>query len=425
MAKKDERKMRVLMSAYACEPGKGSEPGVGWNMAKVMAKKVELSVVTRANNRHVIEASKEDWVSHVNWIYFDPPRWMMWWKKGGRGVQPFYILWQVGVYLKLAWAGEGKKHDVVNHVTFGKYWVPSVLPLLGLPTIFGSVGGGEYTPHELRKVVSHVTLRAERTKRIIVWLLTYNPISWLLFKKISLAYAATEQTKNALEKLGVSNVQLLPQSGISSNDLDHYASLSKDVSLTEPRADFVACSAARLISWKGVDISIRAFITALPNLPSHSILLVTGVGPELARLESIVKEAGVGDRVLFLGQLPLMDDVYRMMAGADCLLHAATSEAFGQACAESLGLGTPVVCWDWAGPGIIVNSDCGVSVNPASEDPIGSFARAIENLGNRNSEEKNKSREMCVKRIRDEFLWGNIGNKVFQGYCSVYAGPME
>ena len=42
------------MSAYACEPGKGSEPGVGWNWALQAAQFHEVWVVTRANNRAAI-----------------------------------------------------------------------------------------------------------------------------------------------------------------------------------------------------------------------------------------------------------------------------------------------------------------------------------------------------------------------------------
>ena len=32
------KKLKILMSAYACEPGKGSEPGVGWRWALETAK---------------------------------------------------------------------------------------------------------------------------------------------------------------------------------------------------------------------------------------------------------------------------------------------------------------------------------------------------------------------------------------------------
>ena len=49
------KRLRVLISAYACEPGKGSEPGVGWNFSKEMAKHHDLWVLTRLNNREIIE----------------------------------------------------------------------------------------------------------------------------------------------------------------------------------------------------------------------------------------------------------------------------------------------------------------------------------------------------------------------------------
>ena len=50
------KRLKVLMSAYACEPGKGSEPGVGWTVAREMARHHDIWVITRANNRPVIEA---------------------------------------------------------------------------------------------------------------------------------------------------------------------------------------------------------------------------------------------------------------------------------------------------------------------------------------------------------------------------------
>ena len=42
-----DKRHKVLLSAYACEPNKGSEPGVGWNWAKHLAEKYEIYVITR------------------------------------------------------------------------------------------------------------------------------------------------------------------------------------------------------------------------------------------------------------------------------------------------------------------------------------------------------------------------------------------
>ena len=45
----------ILISAYGCEPDKGSEPGAGWNWAIEVAKRHSVTVLTRANNRDTIE----------------------------------------------------------------------------------------------------------------------------------------------------------------------------------------------------------------------------------------------------------------------------------------------------------------------------------------------------------------------------------
>lgn len=42
------KKLKVLVNAYACEPDKGSEPGVGWNWAKF----AEMGVFTLNRGGH-------------------------------------------------------------------------------------------------------------------------------------------------------------------------------------------------------------------------------------------------------------------------------------------------------------------------------------------------------------------------------------
>ena len=49
--------LRALVSAYACEPGRGSEPGVGWSWAREIARFHEVWVITRFNNREPIEGA--------------------------------------------------------------------------------------------------------------------------------------------------------------------------------------------------------------------------------------------------------------------------------------------------------------------------------------------------------------------------------
>src|SRR4051812_45653270 len=91
--------MKVLLSAYGCDPGGGSEGGVGWNMAREMANCHEVWVLTRANNRPEIEAELSSHpIPGLHFAYYDLPRWARWWKRGQRGVRLYYYLWQLGIY---------------------------------------------------------------------------------------------------------------------------------------------------------------------------------------------------------------------------------------------------------------------------------------------------------------------------------------
>ena len=55
-----KRPLKVLISAYACEPSKGSEPAIGWNWATEIANKGHhLVVFTRLNNKKNIESFLE------------------------------------------------------------------------------------------------------------------------------------------------------------------------------------------------------------------------------------------------------------------------------------------------------------------------------------------------------------------------------
>ena len=68
--------MRILVSAYACSPGFGSEQGVGWNRALQLARFHEVWVVTRSKNRAAIEAAlAREPRPNLHFLYQDLPRW--------------------------------------------------------------------------------------------------------------------------------------------------------------------------------------------------------------------------------------------------------------------------------------------------------------------------------------------------------------
>jgi hypothetical protein len=68
--------MKVLLSAFACEPNLGSEEGVGWNTVIQAAKYHETWVFTRTFCRSYIEAElKLHPMPNLHFVYFDPFGW--------------------------------------------------------------------------------------------------------------------------------------------------------------------------------------------------------------------------------------------------------------------------------------------------------------------------------------------------------------
>lgn len=350
--------MKILVSAYACEPGKGSEPGVGWNFSKELSSRHEVTVLTRENNRETILGSGEPWIERVKWVFIDPPRWLTFWKRGGRGVQLFYVLWQVAAFCHVKRMLKQETFDRIHHITFGKYWVPSFLSYTGLPVVFGPVGGGEKLPRGYFWGLSWSGRLAEVGKTVFSWIVPRLPIFRGAYRRMTHVLCATEQTQHAVKKLVKCPTEVIPQSGLSAEELELTAKIAESVQKSKTPL-FV--TASRLNHWKAIDLAIKAFADVVKQHPDARLEILGG-GPELNRLKRLVVKLGLQGQVVFLGRLPTLGDVYRKIASATALIHPALHEAFGQACLEALALSTPVICWDWGGPGLIVDKTCGSAI---------------------------------------------------------------
>ena len=151
-------KLKIFVSAYACEPGLGSEIGVGWHWVLEMSKHFELWVLTRESNRGTIEP----WIAEhpefacIHFLYFDLPKWARFWKKGMRGVRTYYNLWQyfTNGIVKRTMRENGIK--VFHHLTYGNVlWKVSSYGQKQF-FVWGPVGGletipAEYSTHYARK----------------------------------------------------------------------------------------------------------------------------------------------------------------------------------------------------------------------------------------------------------------------------------
>ncbi len=81
------------------------------------------------------------------------------------------------------------------------------------------------------------------------------------------------------------------------------------------------------------------------NDPWSLIIAGDGEAGYRRELERVAAEAGVGERVRFVGQV-VGEEKARLLAGAECVVLASHSENFGMSVAEALAHGTPAL---WPG----------------------------------------------------------------------------
>ena len=207
------RRLKVLMSAYACEPGKGSEPGVGWTVAREMARHHDIWVITRANNRLLIEAElAQNPQPGLHFVYWDLPRWARFWKRGRRGMHLYYYLWQLRV-LGIARALHAEvQFDLVHHVTFLRYWAPSFLCFLGVPFVWGPVGGGESAPRSFWTNAGLWSVLYEGLREAARWVGEQGPFVRATARRSAIALATTDGCAARLRALGSRRVETLSRS---------------------------------------------------------------------------------------------------------------------------------------------------------------------------------------------------------------------
>ena len=370
-------RLKILISAYACEPNKGSEPGVGWQWALQMSRFHDVWVITRANNRPSIEQAEltPEQQSRLHWIYFDLPSWARFWKRGGRGVQLYYYLWQLFAWWRIARVHLKVGFDLMHHTTIGKYWVPSYLTFLPFKSILGPLGGGENTPPALSGSIGSRGRRFEFARNFVRTVSRFGLPSRLSIRRAALVLATTDETKSAIEKMGATRVIVEPQLAMDDQQIEYFSKFP-----TRTEKPFRLISIGRLLHWKGFHLGLMAFARFQKRCPESEYWIVSS-GPEADAWKQLAKDLGIADRVTFWGHLPKITDVYEKLAEADVLVHPALHEAFGNVCLEALAAGRPVICLATGGPALQVTDECGFRAPVSSlEEALDSMAAAMESL---------------------------------------------
>lgn len=333
----------VYLMAFACEPDRGSEPGVGFAFARAGARLARergrrVVLVTRPHRvRQIRDALGED-APHLEILTVPLPRLVVA-ATGRTRPRPAYVLWQLLAALRLRRVvREAGRPAVVHHVTFATEALPAFEALIGAPVVFGPAGSaalaGGGAAFRTRRALRAVVARSNTAGAAV--LVAQNDAvrgSW----ESAAAWPTVEP-----------NIVIEPRTG------------------PRPPLRWDAACAGYLVERKRVDLAIEAFAAS----GATGRLVVIGDGPALPSLRLAAVRAGVADRVDFTGALP-RDAVLDHLSRSALLLHPSRQEGAPWVVGEAQAMGCrPVVFAGSGADGPVLAAGLGEIVLPGRPEGL-------------------------------------------------------
>lgn len=398
-------RLRILMSAYACEPNRGSEPEVGWQWSLQMARFHDVTVVTRANNREVIEAALQNYPGpKPRFVYYDPPRWIVAAKRRGLPVAIFYALWQWGARRHF------EKHldefDLIHHVTFNSFRQPGFWWNGRKPVLLGPLGGGQICPWQFvvtfgRRFVPEVT----RSLSVLAsrWLPHLRPS----FRAARIILAANADTARRIPLKFRAKIRPMLETGIPREQIKPTHARNEDGCV---RVMWLS----RLERIKGAPLALRAFAEAVKAESKLRITFVGG-GPEAGRLRELATQLGLDSFVTWRGAVSKAE-VPGLFAQHDVFMFTSLRDTSGNVLLEAMAAGLPCVTLLHHGAAEIATDETAIRIPVRSRGLTAKdLADALVRLS-RSVELRKRLGQAGAERVAQVYAWDRKGEEMDRIY---------
>ena len=378
---------KIFVSAYACEPGLGSEIGVGWHWVIELSKYHEVWVLTRESNR----GSIEPWIAehkefgNIHFVYFDLPLWARRWKRGMRGVRLYYMLWQ--------WLSNGVVKrtmmengiDTYHHLTYGNAMWPVSSYGMKQRFVWGPTSAGVSLPRFLTKHFSWKSGLKEVAQRWMRRLLPLNVGFRRRCRMAEVILCKTDDTMECVPRKWRHKCVQMTDVAVEPRDAAKYMVPKR---YDEGAVNYVM--AGTMVGWRTMDVLIEAwaamrvrseelgvrseaapaclsptddtnfdfceqksfliphFIAKGSKTFGSSLLTIMGDGPERGRLEGLIRKLGIEDSVRLVGQVD-METYYSYIAQADVVVNSCFREGAVTLAFDAMAMGKPLICFDTGG----------------------------------------------------------------------------
>ena len=404
----------ILISAYGCEPLKGSEAGVGWNWVIQMAQHNRLHVITRANNQASIEAHLPNKLkNNIIFHYYDAPSFIRQLKKRAKRLYFYYFVWQIGIIPIVRHIIKTERIDYTMHLTFGSMWMPTFLPFFSTSFIWGPIGGGDCEPRPFLKLLPFKQKVIQSFRYVMNALSFMHPGVMFAAYRAKVILARTPNTARAIPNCFRAKVQTILETAMEDSVFVHKCvyQLNDDV--------VRMITTGRLLPNKNILTAVKS----LGYIPKdyRVRLTIIGSGYQRREIEETAKRIGRSQDVVIIDELP-REEVLAVVERSDIFLFPSLREGGSWSLMEAMAIGLPVICLDWAGMAIITDDNCAIRLpvsNPEQmpKDMAGAIITLIKNPGLREAMGK-----AGRNRIKEVYNWKTKGLFVEQLFNSLLHG---
>jgi glycosyltransferase involved in cell wall biosynthesis len=415
--------MKVLLSAVACNPYFHSESYVGWNAVKALAHDHDLWVLTSRRNEPDLQRAADEGLVPENVHFVYAGEFASWHPSRLRArLQSWreYINFSKAILPVARQLHATEKFDIAHHVTCVTWRVASPLGLLGIPFVFGPVGGYEQFPLRLLPILSLTAAGFELARVTSNIVSRFSPDVRRCIRQAAHVFVANPETKWLVRTLrgSTTGVTELSAAFYSDAQIKDFSRFVSGKTIGGPLRLFAG---GNLEGRKGLALALPAVAIARENGVKFQFR-IGGGGSELSHLRQIAGRLGLGSEVSFAD---LRGEAYQQELGSSHIfLLPSLRESAGLTMMEAMLAGSVPVVVDAGGPGSIVTEECGYKI-PATNRPrmIHKLAEAVI-LIDRNRQlilDKGRAASLRIATHFSEVNYRDAVNAVYESLTSSVA----
>ncbi len=404
-------KIKVFVSAYACEPGLGSEIGVGWNWVLEMSKYFDLWVLTRKSNRENIETwiKEQKWEHKIHFLYFDLPKALRFWKKGMRGVRLYYTMWQMFTNRIVKQTMQKNHIEIYHLLTYGNaLWKAS---RYGMKQFFvwGPTGGVDTIPSEYSRRYDTKSRLIEMVRRTIVKTLPINYGFYKRCKNADLIFCKSHNMYYAIPQKYRKNAMLFTDVAVEMKDL-----VSKEKKKDSSKIRYIVVG--KMDAWRAFDVLVEAFSDAYKSNKDIELEIV-GKGADWNRIKRLIKDKNMENNIHMAGKVT-MEQYFALMNDADVVVNSSLKEGAVTVAFDAMSLSKPLICVDTGGYTRYFNEEYAIVLERGNRQQlIDDMSRAILSLTDK------ELRQKLGEKAHDagkRYTWDCKGEMIYQEIIKKY-----